>query len=299
MRMRAEFKKGRIHWVALLVAAWLSVAHAPSLQGDEHEFDQKVHLLFTKIGNRSPNFPDLKESDHPLIVVHANTRFFRKGDFTRCADETDRLVADFKKEKRPVVYLVNPDIPNSTWYTKDLMPTKASSSGNGGIVISDACANVTMAGGLFDWCQRRTVHCWVDAYFREESQTKPLTINVPLGATYARDLGRMSEEKGKDVFSLQEMLENDKKALTDYLITVYGDDKKRFESVAKKLWNSNPDHHWHLDPPLFGKGHEELIAGALRLPLRRVEIFLDGKLIHSYGTGKQIVKLKFTSKDAR
>lgn len=126
---------------------------------------------------------------HALIVTHATTQF----DSEKSAETgINKLVEEFKAMNRPVVYLVSDQSEEGyqRWYTKDRSPDYEvfSEGGEHNLPISD---EVTIIGGFFgstdtlNGCHALAVKDAIRMHF--ETSNAPLTIHVPIKATYFYD----------------------------------------------------------------------------------------------------------------
>ncbi len=104
-----------------------------------------------------------------LFVGHANRDGF---DHTAVAKPgIDRLVSDFKRRGRPVVYWVSEEYPN--WYTADRQPDLAIiSEGQEHEILIDA-DRVVFTGGDFMLCVLRNVQMTLHGMIRADTRDEP------------------------------------------------------------------------------------------------------------------------------
>ncbi|WP_413580609.1 hypothetical protein [Bdellovibrio sp. HCB288] len=130
------------------------------------------------------------KDQHVLIVTHA-TQFFDK-DMMATAG-IDRIVQEFKSQGRPVIYLVSDQSEEGyrQWYTKDRSPDFEIYSDGGEHNIPISAKEVTIVGGFFGstdtlpGCHALSMRDAIRMHF--ELSQQPLTIHVPLRATYFYD----------------------------------------------------------------------------------------------------------------
>ncbi|HAR42918.1 MAG TPA: hypothetical protein DCS07_09865 [Bdellovibrionales bacterium] len=135
----------------------------------------------------SKNAVPTKFSAHPLIVVHATTEFDEE---MTAAKGVDEVVAQFKAQRRPVVYLVSDQSKTGyqEWYTKDRKPDFELFSEGGEHNLPLAMDEVTIVGGFFGsydgarGCQTLATRDAIAMHF--ENTKRPFTIHMPLKAIY-------------------------------------------------------------------------------------------------------------------
>ena len=154
-----------------------------------------------KVPEASPAAPQLSPANeknklpvslanNPLIVVHASRVF----DVKEMAEPgIDNIVAKFKAEKRPVIYLVNDQSAQgySSWYTGDHSPDYEIFSAGGEHNLPLLGDEVTVVGGFFGsydggrGCHMLATRDAIRMHF--ESSDRPFTVNLPLKAIFFYD----------------------------------------------------------------------------------------------------------------
>lgn len=226
------------------------------------------------------------ENKHILIVTHA-TSFYDKEKMA--ASGIDEIVKKFKAKNLPVVYLVDDQSAEGyqQWYTSDRSPDYEFYSEGGEHNLPIGANEVTIIGGFFgstdtlNGCHALSVKDAIRMHF--EVSSKPLTIHIPIKATYFYD---------EWINLRNSLLEKGYADLSAY------DIKYPFASV----------YFLREDPEGLGdSGNEEIFAhyytGSENKNYRRGEdvtkekyqfdFYVNGKLFESVnGTGKRVVKIK-------
>lgn len=170
--------------------AILILALAAALIGCQHAPHRKPSSDSTLKPRFSLDQLSLVENQHILIVTHA-TEFFDTGK--SAAEGIDRIVQQFKDLGRPVIYLVSDqsDEGYRQWYTRDRAPDFEIFSEGGEHNIPLAASEVTIVGGFFgstdtlNGCHALSMKDAIRMHF--QTAKTPLTIHVPLSATYFYD----------------------------------------------------------------------------------------------------------------
>lgn len=141
---------------------------------------------------RNPSSAKLNSisKQHALLITHATTAFDRN---KMAAEGIDQLVHEFKAKGLPVVYLMNDqsDAGRAAWYTTDRNPDLEVFSEGGEHNLPISGDEVTIAGGFFgssdtlNGCHALTVKDAIRMHF--EVSAEPLTIHIPIKATYFYD----------------------------------------------------------------------------------------------------------------
>ncbi|HAH31238.1 MAG TPA: hypothetical protein DCL44_02870 [Elusimicrobia bacterium] len=125
--------------------------------------------------------------ENPLIVVHAS-RFFDEKAIA--ASGINAVVAQFKAQQRPVIYLLNDQSARgySDWYPGDRAPDYEMFSAGGEHNLPMSGDEVTIAGGFFGsydgsrGCQTLAARDAIRMHF--EVSDRPFTVYMPLRAIY-------------------------------------------------------------------------------------------------------------------
>jgi len=156
-------------WLLFLSSGWFSLASASPLHPiKKNELPQAL-------------------PKNPLIVVHATTDF---DDEAIAAPGIDKVTAQFKRENRPVVYLVSDQSLSGyeSWYTKDRAPDFEIFSEGGEHNLPLAMDEVTIIGGFFGsydgarGCQTLATRDAIRMHF--ELSDRPFTVHMPLEGIY-------------------------------------------------------------------------------------------------------------------
>ena len=129
-------------------------------------------------------------ANNPLIVVHASRVF---DEDAVAAPGIDEVVAKFKAEKRPVIYLINDQSGEGygDWYSGDHSPDYELFSIGGEHNLPLLADEVTIVGGFFGsydgarGCQTLAVRDAIRMHF--ESSGRPFTVHMPLKAIFFWD----------------------------------------------------------------------------------------------------------------
>ncbi|HAZ12856.1 MAG: hypothetical protein A2X86_21835 [Bdellovibrionales bacterium GWA2_49_15] len=96
-------------------------------------------------------------SGDPVLVVTHASQIFDKGAKTKAG--LDHLVAQFKRQESPVVFIMSDDqLYDFTWLSDDRLPTLAIFSRNGDHHLKLDGKKVYLAGGYFSLCLNRTLN---------------------------------------------------------------------------------------------------------------------------------------------
>lgn len=137
-------------------------------------------------------------ANNPLIVVHASRAFDGEAS---AASGIDAVVAQFKAQKRPVIYLLHDQSPQgySDWYPGNRSPNYELFSAGGEHNLPLSGGEVTIVGGFFGsydtarGCQTLATRDAIRMHF--EVSDRPFTVFMPLRAIYFYDEDDSMREK--------------------------------------------------------------------------------------------------------
>lgn len=229
-------------------------------------------------------------NQHTLIVTHATTEFDSE---KQAAEGIDQIVREFKAKGRPVVYLVSDQSESGyqKWYTADRTPDYEVFSEGGEHNLPINTNEVTIIGGFFgstdtlNGCHALSVKDAIRMHF-EVSQA-PLTINIPIKATYFySEWENIREALLKDGKIDLRKLEMGKYPFSSLLFLREGN-----QGMGDDGNEQNFAHFY------TGKENKNYRAGEeVSRDKYQFRFYVNGKIIESItGPGKRIVHLKMTT----
>lgn len=207
---------------------------------------------------KSRYYTDIEDKP-TLIVTHASVIFDQNKVIKVTAD---KLVEKFKNKNHNVAYLIHNDMMEDyTWFLKDKNPDIALFSHGGEHSLLIKNPNVTMIGGYFDQCFRRSVQDTVTRFYLSKPKFKELNINFPMSGIYTGEKTLLDDYN-----------KNPRKFLTIVL-----------DSLFWKKYDPTDD----SDDP------ENEAIGEMDMKNFTFKIYLDDLHIETKGNGENVVNLLF------
>jgi hypothetical protein len=195
-----------------------------------------------------------------LMVTHASSIFHTS---KKIKPVLDKLVVDFKQKQSSVIFLLhNDETEDYSWFSEDRKPDFALFSHGGEHSFLLNHPEVTMVGGYFSQCFRRSVQDTITRYFL--TQKNELHITLPMAGIYT----------GQD----STLLSDFEKSPTDFLKLI----------LNSLFWGKKDPYDDSMD------GDKDAI-GELDLRLYQFTIIKDNKVLTIKGNGPRKVKLFFKS----
>lgn len=221
----------------------------------------------------------------PLIVVHAVRGFDENAS---AASGIDALVASFKAQANPVIYLLHDQSPAgyADWYTGDRRPDYELFSEGGEHNLPIAGDAVTVVGGYFGsydgsrGCQTLAVRDAIRMHF--EASERPFTVFMPVRALYFYD---------EDAAMRGKLLSLDAKTASEAKLREIFDD---FASLFFLTDNfSDVPAFGHPYPAGPGRRNGNYREGAsVDVDGYTFELFFGGRPVSRFGHGPRKVSLK-------
>ena len=228
-------------------------------------------------------------ANNPLIVVHASRIFDEK---EMAAPGIDAVVAEFKAEKRPVIYLINDQSAwgYGNWYPGDHSPDYELFSAGGEHNLPLIADEVTIVGGFFGsydgarGCQTLATRDAIRMHF--ENSDRPFTVHMPLKAIFFYD---------EDMITREELLALDPETASPAEL------RKAFDHFAESFFLV--DNFVTSEPDALGFGHpfdaqEENPAYRMGKPVDTARytfrIFFGSRQVSKFGKGPRQVSIELS-----